>query len=175
MFSIWFALMIALGFVFGSEGKALSEEVKLSTLESAELYFKNVRSNSYYMRNGTPEEVDIYELKSFDIDSSTVSLTPLIVNNWRHNLAYIQLEPNFEADHYSLIFKSQTETDSLQEDFPQRVQQFELAIRIYNAIEADQEIFLSIEGKQYPLFSGGDRKKRFRIVLRDYFRLVNVI
>lgn len=167
--------MIAFSFVFGSKGKKLPLEPKLSTIESAELYFRNLRSSSYYLLTGTPEDVDIYELKAFEKDSSLQTLMPLIVNNWRHNLAYIQLEPNFEVSEYSLVFESEGKRDTLLEDSPQRVEQFQLAVRIYNAIELDEEIYLLFEGKQTPLFQSEDRKKRFRTVLRDYFRLVNVI
>ncbi|MFZ6052622.1 hypothetical protein [Halocola ammonii] len=171
----WFVIMIALSFVLGSDGKKLPTEPVLQTLESSELYFRNIRSNSYYLRTGTPKDVDIYQLKSFEVDSSSRTLVPLIVNNWRHNLAYIQLEPNFESDSYSLIFKSENETDTLTESFPQRVEQFRLAIRIYNAIELEQDVFLLVDGELQPLFHGEERKKRFGIVLKDYFRLVNVL
>ena len=167
--------MIVIGIVFGSDGRKLPTEPMLQTLESSELYFRNVRSNSYYLRSKTPEDVDIYELKSFETDSANRTLTPLIVNNWRHNLAYIQLEPNFEAESYSLIFKSENQTDTLTESFPERVEQFEMAIRIYNAIEHEEQVYLMVENESVPLFPSEDRKKRFRIVLRDYFRLVNVI
>lgn len=176
VFIVWFAVTLAIGFVFGSDGKRINSEVKLSTLESSELYFRNVRANSYYLRGRSPEGVAIYELKSFEIDSNYNTLTPLIVDNWRQNLAYLQLEPNFDAENYWLIFENGQQVDSLFESFPKRVQQFELALRILNAIEAGEEIYLSKENEtRIPLFSSEKRKKRFLIVLRDYFRLVNVM
>jgi len=146
-----------------------------ATTESAELYFKNVRSFYY----NTSEEAEgilyVYRLKSIFTDSSQ-SLPFALYNNWRTNETFIRLD----TSHFDtkLLVGLVADSAGFAKDtlvFPtaSNETQYAFARDVFRAIQHKKKLIIITEEGTIPISES--QTSSIRTTLKDYFKLLGKI
>lgn len=175
----WFAIWLAAMFVLVVFTQPESRPDKLgnidfSVTESAELYFRNVRSYHYLHNQEAGDIFDVYRLKSlFNPDADSPPLLPFtIYNNWRANEAFIRLDTAFTAKSAVALVADSAGISSDRGALPDATNeaQYMFAVSVYRALRDDLDIALLTEDADTVRIPD-DRRKAVRQVLTDYFKL----
>ncbi|HKK38689.1 MAG TPA: hypothetical protein VJ949_04690 [Cryomorphaceae bacterium] len=170
---MWAIFMIVLIlFTLPNERPEQIDTIGFSTTESAELYFKNVRS--FYYRNNTEAEgiLDVYRLESIFVDSLP-SLPFAMYNNWRTNETFIRLDTAFinTREVVAVIADSAgLKTDTIRFPEMSNESQYLFARDIYRALEEREKLGLATESEVIWLQESTNRS--VKRTLTDYFRLL---
>ncbi len=151
------------------------DTVGFDTTESAELYFKNVRS-FYYTKKEEGEGIfDVYRLNSLFSDS-TATLPFAIYHNWRSNEGFIRLDTSRMAQgKYSAIQIDSSRIMIKQLDLPSmnNESQYLFAKEVYKALRDEKRISVVTENDSIEV--GESTSISIERTLTDYFRLVGKI
>ncbi|MEM9888919.1 MAG: hypothetical protein AAF849_23705 [Bacteroidota bacterium] len=138
------------------------------TTAPARLYFQNTRSHHYQLITQKASKIDRYYLKAVSRDQL---FYPVIDNNWLAEEAYILLESKDSIQQNVAIQIDNIKLISL--DFEDRKSQYEAIIAIARAVDAEQNCcFIGEAGKCLNIFNSEQAKTQFKIVVRDYLKLV---
>ncbi len=166
------AMIILVLLTLPDERPAKIDTIGFSTTESAELYFKNVRS-FYYLHN--PEAagiLDVYRLQSIFADSID-ALPFAIYNNWRTNETFIRLDTaylNTRKFRGVVTDSAGTILDPIR--FPELTNesQYSFARDIYLALAKQQKIGLA--ASDTIIWFSESTNRSIRRTLTDYFTLL---
>jgi hypothetical protein len=151
------------------------DTIGFATTESAELYFKNVRS-FYYRHNSEAEGIlEVYRLESIFKDSLP-SLPFAMYNNWRVNETFIRLDTAFINTKVFLAVvadSSRRKTDTI--NFPElsNESQYLFARDIYKALDNNEK--LGLLGENEVIWLSETMNVSVKRTLTDYFRLLGKI
>ncbi len=163
--------------IFLSAGCQLSVNDRVSlegfdfgTTDPSELFFKNVRQSYYELEERREARMNVFRIKAVSDDS--VAITPAIIHHWAIDKAYLWLEPA-ETLSTPLDFRLvlRTEERQVTYDGSSPLNHIECATEIFHTILDDGQIF--IEGMEI-LPKGSGAREQYRIVLNDYYRLVEL-
>lgn len=148
------------------------DSIAFATTESAELYFKNIRS-FYYQNNPEAEGVlDVYRLESIFSDSLP-SLPFAMYNNWRTNETFIRLDTAFINTREVLAViadSSGVKTDTIQFPGMTNESQYLFARDIYKALDESEKLGLAKESEV--IWLPASMNVSIKRTLTDYFRLL---
>lgn len=148
------------------------DTIGFSTTESAELYFKNVRS-FYYQNNPEAEGIlDVYRLESIFVDSLP-SLPFAMYNNWRTNETFIRLDTAFINTKVVVAVVSDSagvKTDTIH--FPEMTNesQYLFARAIYKTLDEKEKLGLVTDSEV--IWLPESMNLSIKRTLTDYFRLL---
>jgi len=170
---IWaLAMVVIVVFTLPDERPDKIDTISFETTESAELYFKNVRS-FYYVNNSEAEGIfDVYRLESIFKDS-LVSLPFALYNNWRANETFIRLDTasiNLREFTAILADSSGVKTDTIH--FPEmpNESQYVFARDVYKALSENEKLGLVKENDISWLSES--MSLSIKRTLTDYFTLL---
>lgn len=171
----WFTVMLLIGYltqpdVYPSKLDVISFE----TSESAELYFKNVRSFYYDVSLEGEGVFDAYRLSALLEEKQEASLVFVIYNNWRQNLAFIRIDTSRlktnPVNHLvSLSVDGTIDTLLLPDHINES--QYTFAKNVYLATQRKNRIALITENDSLWISESG--AVNLRKTLRDYFKLID--
>lgn len=174
-FVIWLGTMFLLVVLTQPESRPDKlNNIDFSVTESAELYFRNVRSYHYLQSQEAGDIFDVYRLKSlFKPDADSPSLLPFtIYNNWRSNEAFIRLDTAFTAKDAVALVADSAGVPSDRGPLPDATNeaQYLFAVNVYRALRDDLDLGLLTENADTVRIPE-DRCKAAKQVLTDYFKL----
>jgi hypothetical protein len=151
------------------------DTIGFATTESAELYFKNVRS--FYYKNSSEAEgiLEVYRLESIFKDSLP-SLPFALYNNWRVNETFIRLDTallNTGAFVAVVADSSRVKTDTIHFPEMSNESQYVFARDIYKALDGNEKLGLVMENEV--IWLSETMNVSIKRTLTDYFRLLGKI
>jgi len=147
------------------------KDFDFSTTDSSELFFKNIRQSDYKIEERTTAKMNLFTYRSF-AEKELVPIYPRIIHNWRADQAYIWLELNHQSDS-TLIGISKPDLPKLEIAFEasSKEEHFETVNTIFEALLDSSRIYLN--GDEV-LAIGSSQRADFRLIVNDYYRLVNL-
>ncbi|UZR94085.1 hypothetical protein [Chondrinema litorale] len=153
------------------------EKHDYNTLESTELFFKNMRQPYYDLEEKKEAGLELFRLQDRIEDDSHALLNLCIIFNWRNDDAFIYLEPNNffkDTTSFTIIWKNeQNKQGSFQFIQGNRDSHFEFAARVYNSILQEYQLFYEKNDVLFPVLDSDVERDVFRVTMFDYFRLIN--
>lgn len=176
-FSAWLALMILIVFLTQPDSRPSKfDEVSFDTTESAEIYFRNVRSLYYRFREEGGGAFDAYRFSALYEDTLAFGVRFVIYNSWRQNMAFIRLDTNYTKflEHDFLVSASANGSiDSIPTPDEYNESQYEFAKNIFLAARSKNRIGFPKKGDT--LWVSESEMASIRKTLRDYFKLIGKI
>ncbi len=183
IFLVWALLMIILLAVyalFGPKSKSIDwNDITYKSTESADLFFKNMRSFSYNIENDEKSNWRLMRIKSRNQDSTKATLNFLIVNNWLQDENYIIIEPNKKLSVDGTISlkweNSEQEEEIILNEFNAEAN-YIFAARFYEQLTAESNFSFLNQKKEWEVLSLDEKdRKSLKKTLSDYFKLVGKI
>jgi len=175
----WLVLVFLLGFCWllvgcADRNRKIEEgKVRFQTTDASRLYFHNVRSIRYRIETIGKDRMQICRHKDFT--EAALALYPVIANNYMHDQAYIFHEmADSLRQKEAVLLVGEPATDTLSLNLNTHEAHYRFAQELYNAIVADQKLQLCLNGECHDFLTNEELRKTFRLVYRDYFRLVQV-
>lgn len=176
-FSVWFAIMILIVFVTQPESRPSKfDVVSFETTESAELYFRNVRSFYYNFREEGGGNFDAYRFSALYEDTVSFGLKFVIYNSWRQNLSFIRIDTNYtklSQPGYLVAASANGDIDSIAAPDDYNESQYAFAKNIFLAARAKKHI--GYPQSNDTLWVSESDMVSIRKTLRDYFKLIGKI
>lgn len=170
----WFLIMILLAVIFQPESRPSKfDTLNFDTTESAELYFKNVRSFFYSLNEEGEGVFNAYRLNAMYADTEVFGIRFVIYNHWRQNMAFIRIDTNHtDLSHieYLVSASANGEIDSIFTPDLYNESQYDFAKNIYFAARDKNRIGVPHENDT--LWIPQSQMINLRTTLRDYFKLV---
>lgn len=170
---VWaLAMVVIVVFTLPDERPDKIDTVSFETTESAELYFKNVRS-FYYVNNSEAGGIlDVYRLESIFKDS-LVSLPFALYNNWRANETFIRLDTAFinQREFTAILADSSgVKTDTIHFPEMSNESQYAFACDVYKALSENEKLGLVKENEI--IWLSESMSLSIKRTLTDYFTLL---
>lgn len=170
----WFLIMILLVVLTQPESRPTKfDTLNFDTTESAELYFKNVRSFYYTLTEEGEGVFNAYRLKAMYTDTEKFGIRFVIYSNWRQNMIFIRIDTNHtDLSHiaYFVSASANGETDSIFTPDLYNESQYIFAKNIFFAARDKNRI--GIPSERDTLWISESQMVNLRTTLRDYFKLV---
>lgn len=172
-FIAWAIAMILLVILsLPDERPAKIDTIGYGTTESAELYFKNVRSFYYRHKTEATGIFDVYRLENIFLDS-VPTLPFAIYNNWRTNETFIRLDTAFlNAKAYQgvVVDSAGIQLDTIR--FPEMTNesQYLFARDVYKVLVKQQKIGLA--QRDEIIWFSESMNRSIKRTLTDYFTLL---
>lgn len=160
----------------GSNGHSRLQEASLCTTDERRLYFHNVRSIRYQILEVGKDRMQLCRHKDFV--KQQPAFFPVIANNWMHDEAYIihELHDSLTDMSPRLLIRSGNTSDTFDLNRRNYLYQLELARRLYQVLQAeDTQLKLCFDDSCQVFLLNESLKKTFRLVYRDYLKLVGAI
>lgn len=156
------------------------EQVKFSTSDASELFFRNVRQLYYDKTTMKDTQIEVYRIKGRDKTEDRPLLHLAIAINWRNDEAYILLEPNAylqQSDTLKIMWQDSTGQQQGNYYFHAgtKEDQFRLAANIYHSIQQKHQLYLVEDGQKVRWLNDKLSREAFRKTVVDYFRLVDLL
>ncbi len=152
------------------------DEISFRSTDASELYFKNMRRSYYETEERQEAAIELYTLSDYS-EIQTPLMKPVIAYNWRNDFVSIMLSIPDDLDNdptIALIFEEAGEQQKMILNDADIRTQTTVAVKIYNGILSNHEIFLVVNDQRYPLFDSKDEMDMFRITVFDYLRFVEI-
>lgn len=148
-------------------------EINFSTSDASELFFRNIRKSYYHQEALTGTGMEIYTVKDL---TENFFFTPKLVLDWRDDEAslLLDLHDSIEEDQNELLFVSDRQEETFLYEGHTRMQQTELALRLYNAILKNEQVYWLRDSNRVPLFQNEADRECFRKLVFDFLRLTDV-
>ncbi len=155
-------------------------DVKFKTTDASLLFFKNVRQLYYDREHVAAGEMDIYRIsrRSHSKDHAVINLA--IANNWRHDEAYLLVEPNdLLADLNQLQVEWSTpsgDTSGLYTfAYGSKINHFTFANQLHKSILEEHSLKIRMnDSTSVSLLEEPVERDAFRKTMLDYYRLVEL-
>ena len=137
-----------------------------------------MRSSYYQSRQQANTQVDLYQLRKIQSDTSTPLLFPIIADNWLQDEAYLLLQTNeYKEDFQSpltVYWSNDTAEGSIQmKDPPNFEHQYAFALELEKVLKNKSALkVVDGRGEQIPVFESYDEKSWFLTTLRDFKKLI---
>ncbi|WP_154657089.1 hypothetical protein [Hugenholtzia roseola] len=184
-------LLLLLVFVFACnpdyKKQVKPQEVRNRTTQNSVLFFKNMRSLDYQVIEMPQTKRNLYRYKESPQDSTQIQIGLALVEKWDTDQAYVLLEPNEKLNDFLAQEKTDTlkvywqnphtkAQGSLQFVWGHVDTHFIFASQLYNALIEDCVFHLKskTQSEPIPFLKQSRERENFRIVMQDYYRLVNI-
>ncbi len=159
--------------------KVASEQVKFTTSDASELFFRNVRQLYYDKTVMEEAKLDVYRIKERSEAESQPIVNLAIAVNWRFDEAYLLVEPNPFFQHIDTIQVIWQDTVRQEDGIfyfmnGNKEAHFEFASQLYNSLLGAQQLFIINNQERFPLLQNDDEREAFRKTMVDYYRLVDL-
>ena len=146
------------------DAEVTAEEINFKTTDSSELFFKNVRKSEYTLEERKEAGLELYSQEDLLLRNQ---FKPVIIINWRSDMAffYLQQENNSDSiytlsiDGEPIVFNPQNQRNHA-----------EFSRQLYNAILTKKEVSINNES----FFESTEQINAFRRMFFDYLRLVDI-
>ena len=152
------------------------EKIRFQSTDASEIYFRNMRRSYYDMEEHQEAGIELYTLSGYR-DLETVNLRPTLAYNWRNDFVAIMVSKSDELKNEEslvLIFESPESQHKLILNDGDIKTQTTLALKLYNGILANNEIYLVQNRQKQPVFKSSEEKELFRITTFDFLRFVEM-
>ena len=154
------------------------ENSKFETLDSSELFFKNMRQYYYDVEEKREAGLEIFRLQDRLDDNKQPLINLSIIFNWRVDKAYVFVEPNQffkDSTEFTVVWQDSITQDQGEFYFVKgnREAHFKFSAQVYNSILDEQKLYYKRENELFPLLDTEIERDVFRVTMFDFFRLVN--
>jgi len=159
--------------------KEFTGKEQFRTTEPSRIYFNNMRSSYYYREQQPNTRIDLYRFRKFANATDRPLLSPIIVNNWMEDEAYIFIRKNeFEqgfSDTLTVKWESPADSGYYYLPLANKENQYQFAGQLYESLQKRHRLLVKNQAQKFvPLFDDYNDKQQFRTVLKDYYRLTEV-
>jgi hypothetical protein len=162
-----------------SQKKIDVENSKFSTSDASEIFFKNVRQRDYDRMEMPEAKLNIYRIQERNIDSDYPNLFLAIVINWRHDEAYILLEPNDLVPENEIKVKWVDQKIKNEGEYVfnygDKASHFVFAGQLYSSINSQHDLFLILDNEEVSILKSDQDRQSFRKTMKDYYRLIDLL
>lgn len=160
--------------------RAKPDQMKFTTTEDAELFFKNVRRQAYDEQEMSAAKLQVYRHEDRKQQAGYPLLTPALVVNWRFDEAYLLLEPNEEIPNDKPLiieWKDTLEDKSgrYRFEFGNKEEHLRFAGDLYSSILDGHQLYYLSDSLALPFLANRSDRNVFRVSLFDYYRLTRNI
>lgn len=156
--------------------------VHYQTTQQSVLFFQNMRGMYYDLDDNPTTKLKLFRFADRPQHEKHPVLNLLLVNNWRHDQAYVMLEPNdslsrYLTDSLRVLWQDTSSMESGTHRFVQgnKDTHYRFATQLYNSILQGHRLhLLNEQNDTLPFMSDEDEREAFRITMMDYYRLVKV-
>lgn len=146
--------------------------------DDSELFFRNVRQ-IVYDRSSPDGTWQAYRFSNRYFGNERPVILPVIVINWLKDEAYLLIDTNEllgEEDYLEVIISdsSTLKSDTLILNQRGRERMLEFGSRLYEAIQANQQVEVKSRGEFLPVLHEDIDSESFRVTMSDYYRLTRV-
>ena len=156
-------------------------KAKFSTSDASELFFKNMRQVRYDQQEMPEAKLNVFRWSNRPQAEDYPVLNLAIVINWRHDEAYLLVEPNAyleELDSLRVTWQDSVGQQQGQYVWGERNKeaQFTFASQLYRSIQRGHRLFIrNPEGEEEKFLHRYDDREAFRVTMFDYYRLVDLL
>lgn len=148
-----------------------TERIGAKTTPPSLLYFKNLRSIHYSLFSDPTSKLDYYTHRRWKSKKDSNYIVPVIVNDWLHDLAYIQLVNPFVEGEIT-ISKLQDNAEQTTINFATATDHTAQAKFIYDQLLAKQKLQVLLPNEERrSIFHDANERNYFLVTLRDFLRL----
>jgi len=173
-------LLIPFSFFFAcqknNKPKQFTGDQQFKTTDPSRLYFKNIRSVSYYSSRKANSKIDIYKSRKLAQTDKRPILYPMILDNWLDNEAYLFIEKNAYpqfANPLTIKAARDTTTQIFKIGVFNKKNQYAFAENIYNALNDKQALSVKTkDGVFVPILENYQDKTNFVMTVKDYFKFI---
>lgn len=161
--------------------RANADALKFSTTDDARLFFKNLRQQAYDLQDMPAAKLQVYRHSDRRQDADYPLLQLALVINWRHDEAYLLLEPNEHIAEEEPLHIYWQDTVSRQEglyqfDYGNKEEHLRFAGQLYGSILDGHKLFYQpSDTLRLPFLAHYKDREIFRISILDYYRLTRNI
>lgn len=149
------------------------------TTAPSRLYFKNMRSINYNSEAIGDNQMDVFSFRKLDNVQNRPIIFPQIIDHWVADRAYLKLVTNEIADSViqeMLLLKDENQSDTIDLQANRPNEQTQIAIKIHEALKKEKQIFaITKDGKQVLLLEDKMDRYYFSIIMKDYYRLTDIM
>lgn len=177
-FVLWFVAMVALAYFTYPGYRAVSlTDVNFHTLESTDLYFKNIRSYYYYTKVDSASGFELYQFKALANNFPNTLITPILIRNWRFDESYLHFQVDtaqLNTDSVWLYFEQNNQLVDSSLVFPaNNFGHYNTAALMWNLVNQGCAVYAGVHpNKKQPIFASTEEQKHLLTLLKDYFKLV---
>lgn len=165
----------------GDQEKRVSREnVRFTTSDASELFFKNVRQTAYDKQGLAGSDIEIFRLKDRPTDEDHPVVNLAIALNWMHDQAYVVVETNdYLGDEDSVVVKWNDPSGDADGRYiyagGSKEDNFRWAVDLYTSIQDNHELSIMVDGEEEPLMNEEGDREAYRKTMLDYLRLVDLV
>ncbi|MGF1533771.1 MAG: hypothetical protein ACFCUI_08705 [Bernardetiaceae bacterium] len=156
--------------------------VSYQTTQQSMLFFKNMRGMYYDLEEHPSGQMKLFRFSDRPQGEDSPHLNVVLVNNWRHDQAYVLLEPNaplqqqFRSDTLHILWQDTLSGTNGAHRFWEGNKElhYRFATHVYNSILKGHRLAVWNGGDTLPLFPTKEEREAFRITMMDYYRVVKV-
>ncbi len=170
--------VVVLFIVFGTKVKKIDlKSINFYSTESAELYFKNIRSFSYEREENEEARFILYRIKTREKDTLVPTINFMLVSNWLQDENYIIAEPwPNELLNLGIMWQSKDSSGVIELNNKDVESNYIFAATFYEQLAAESKFYyLNDDGVKQELIFSEDQRKSLNKTLKDYFKLVGKI
>lgn len=174
------AVFLLLSCNVDKEKNISSTNPRFSTSDPSELFFKNIRQNSYDKEELAAGKMIVNRMIGRSLVNDYPVINLAIVINWRYDESYILIEPNeyFETPTTINVAWENSKDGSrgqyLYEE-GNKESQFLLATNIYTSLLRGDKLFIKKDDVLTPFLVNSAEREIFRKTMLDYYRLVDLV
>ena len=180
---IGLGLLLAVGLLLEADGceKARREPFAGDPLfrvsQPSRLYFANVRANSYYFERPRGTDLELYRLRRFTKTGKRPTLTPVIVQAYLKDEAYVFVRPNDYpgiGPELAVDFRGRDTSGTHRLAVPSKPNQVAFAEDLRRSISRGDSLYLHLAGdERAPIYQTRAERGLFLTVMRDYDALTD--
>lgn len=167
----WLLLVVLSSCLLKTQEKVDLSNFDFSTTDPSELFFKNVRQSDYELTEMKEAKLNTFRLKGIE----KKGLYPVIIHHWALDKAYVWLEKDeslvSEGPVPLVLINREGKTDQFDFGGVSKEEHLKMANSIFEIIIDSGRVFVN-EAELFPF--GSPERKNYRIVLNDYYRLVEL-
>lgn len=149
------------------------------TTQPSRLFFANTRAFGYYRKRPPGTDLDVYNLRKFKSTRKRPMLTPIIVDAYLKDEAYLFIEANeFPGLSDPMTIRIQTDsiTDTISLISPSRKEQLIFATDFYEGILKGGKVEVMVRDTGFmEIYESRAERAAFLTVVKDYYRLTERI
>ncbi|MGB3182552.1 MAG: hypothetical protein WBB45_14260 [Cyclobacteriaceae bacterium] len=162
------------------EKRVSRENIRFTTSDASELFFKNVRQTSYDKQGLPGSDIQIFRLSDRNMNPDHPVVNLAIALNWMYDQAYLVVETNeyLDDEENVIVNWKDPDTDSTGTyvfEGGSKEDNFRWAVDIYTSIQDDHDLYIMVNDKEEPLMDDKAEREAYRRTMLDYLRLVDLI
>ncbi len=171
------ALLLIIAACQGKKNKKIDPvELRFTTTQGSELFFRNVRLPYYTELDSSGKDLSYYMLEKPDITGSRPEIQAVLIIDRKQNLAWLDVAVfNYPGSPGEVIIQWEAtgdgDTDQGQIHFFELTRNKSMeAVEIYNHLNHGHSFYL-IDNKKIPVLAEDGQRKTFRRTVMDFLRL----